>query len=168
MQNSVQFATEKTWWQRIFDSIGIAAVALAVAYTLLHWTQLPNTVPLHFNAIGHVDRYGSRYALFLVPTLAAALYGLFHFLEKTPQTQQYRFINEEIAPELDKVSSLMMHIIKNTTMLLLSYATISLVESALDGTSSLNMWVFGFLLGFVLLPSVIGGIYVYVLQMKTS
>lgn len=166
MQTKIEFTLHKTWWQHAFDVVALSSVALAIVYTLFHWTQLPEAVPVHFKAIGHQENYGSRYALFLIPTVAAALYAFFHNIEKRPHLHNYFAIDERIAPKLYKTRSFMMHVIKNVTMLLLSYAMISLVESAMHGTSSLNMWVFGSLLGFVLAPAVIGFIYSVRLQLS--
>ena len=166
MQTKNEFTLQKTWWQYTFNTIAISSVALAIVYTLFHWSQLPEAVPIHFKAIGNRESYGSRYALFLIPTIAAALYAFFHNIEKRPHLHNFFAINEHIAPKLYKARSFMMHIVKNVTMLLLSYAMVSLVESAMHGTSSLNMWVFGSLLGFVLLPAVVGFIYSVRLQLS--
>ncbi|OCS90712.1 DUF1648 domain-containing protein [Caryophanon latum] len=166
MQKNIEFTLHKTWWRHAFDLIGLSSVALAIVYTLIHWSQLPEAVPIHFKAIGQTESYGSRYALFLIPTIAAALYAFFHNIEKRPYLHNYFALTDRIAPTLYKTRSLLAHIVKNLTMLLLSYAMVSLVESAMHGTSSLNMWVFGSLLGFVLLPAVIGYVYSVLLQLN--
>lgn len=168
MRTIRKYTLQKARWQYAFDVIAVSSVVIAVIYTLLQWTQLPEAVPIHFKAIGHTESYGSRYALFLIPTIAAALYATFHNFEKRPHLYKYFAIDDEIAFKLYKARSLVMHMIKNLTMLLMSYAMVSLVDSALIGTSSLNMWVFGTLLGIVLLPAVLGFIYLVRLQLNAS
>lgn len=168
MQKHIAWSFKKKWWQWLFNSLGITSVALAVLYILVHWSTLPIAVPVHFNTIGEFDGYGSRYALFLIPTIAAALYGLFHYLETTPTIYRFMTMEDDVPAKLADVIQYVVHIIKNTTMLLLSYTTISLMMSALKNTSSINMWVFGTLLGFILLPSIIGAIYLIRMQLKAS
>ena len=45
--------------------LGFALTALLLVYT-------PDTVPIHYNAAGEIDRFGSKYEIYTFPSLAAA------------------------------------------------------------------------------------------------
>ncbi|HET9471892.1 MAG TPA: DUF1648 domain-containing protein, partial [Usitatibacter sp.] len=44
----------------------IVLVAVALGATLLAWPNLPERVPLHWNAHGNVDGYGPRWMLLAI------------------------------------------------------------------------------------------------------
>lgn len=58
------------WW-------GIAALTLMFLVSAGLYPYLPERVPIHWNAAGQIDNYGSRaFGAFMLPVLTAALYGL--------------------------------------------------------------------------------------------
>jgi uncharacterized membrane protein len=54
------------WWS-------MPMLALTLAATLLVWRQLPDTVPMHWTALGDIDGYGPRAWVFMQPLLLAGL-----------------------------------------------------------------------------------------------
>lgn len=56
----------------LWISYGLAAAALVVSVTT--WTQVPNPMPLHWNALGEADGFGPRaLGLLMMPALVATL-----------------------------------------------------------------------------------------------
>ena len=56
----------------------LALVALPFIYLAFLWNQLPDSVPLHWNASGEIDRYGSKSTLLILPMLLPLfVYSLF-------------------------------------------------------------------------------------------
>lgn len=54
-------------------------------YLYINWKQLPDQIPAHYNAVGQVDRMGSKTDLLLLMAISWALYvGLF-IIERFPQ-----------------------------------------------------------------------------------
>ncbi len=57
-----------------------ALIAASVAANLVAWPHLPETIPVHWDAHGHVDRYGSRMSLWLLGpglmTFSTALFAV--------------------------------------------------------------------------------------------
>lgn len=63
-----------TWRGEAANLSILAAIAVVAAYG---WVTLPDRVPVHWNASGQIDRYGSKLeGLLLVPLLAIALYAV--------------------------------------------------------------------------------------------
>ncbi|MBC2837941.1 SdpI family protein [Robiginitalea sp. SC105] len=48
-------------------------VAVPFVYLALQWNQLPQEVPMHWNARGEIDRWGSKSELWLIPFLTTVL-----------------------------------------------------------------------------------------------
>lgn len=55
--------------------LGFVATALLLLYT-------PDTVPIHYNAAGEIDRFGSKYEIYTFPALASADAALFLLLAR--------------------------------------------------------------------------------------
>ena len=51
----------------------ILLAVVPFVYLAVIWGQLPETVPLHWNAEGEVDRYGSRKELWMIPLMTSGL-----------------------------------------------------------------------------------------------
>ncbi|MCE9558082.1 MAG: DUF1648 domain-containing protein [Armatimonadetes bacterium] len=58
-------------------------IAVMLAYGLMIFRRVPDMMPVHWDAGGRVDRYGSKYeAIFLVPGISFALTCLMWFLSQ--------------------------------------------------------------------------------------
>lgn len=55
---------------RIPTIISALIIVLTVAYALIRYTSLPETIPIHFNARGEADGFGARGMIFLSPAIA--------------------------------------------------------------------------------------------------
>lgn len=51
----------------------IAVVLLPFIYLAYIWNQLPEKVPVHWNSLGEIDRYGEKIELLLIPILLPLL-----------------------------------------------------------------------------------------------
>lgn len=47
----------------------IAIVLLPFLYLAYIWNQLPEKVPVHWNSLGEIDRYGEKIELLLIPLM---------------------------------------------------------------------------------------------------
>jgi uncharacterized membrane protein len=74
------------WW---FFSLGALACLALLGYLALAFTELPRSLPIHFNAFGVPDRIADKSALFTLPLAGAAIFvinttlgGLIYHWEK--------------------------------------------------------------------------------------
>ncbi|MDR9401712.1 MAG: DUF1648 domain-containing protein, partial [Psychroflexus sp.] len=58
----------------------ILLVLLSFTYLAFIWTDLPEEVPIHWNAKGEIDQYGSKETLILLPLLLPLLTYLIFLL----------------------------------------------------------------------------------------
>jgi uncharacterized membrane protein len=67
---------------RVYYVVSAALVAAALGASLVFYPQLPETIPMHWDLNGQVDRYGPKaVALFLMPALMVGMIGLFRILQ---------------------------------------------------------------------------------------
>ena len=83
------------------ELVALSLLMLAFYIALSNYSNLPNTIPTHFDARGIPDGWGSRSMIFLWPGIGAGMYALFTSLNvlfaiaKDPR----RFINLPQAKE---------------------------------------------------------------------
>jgi len=65
-------------------------IILIIAMIGVHWNDLPDQLPIHFNASGEVDNYGERSDIFFLPILASILVGLLYWVTKQLKINPYR------------------------------------------------------------------------------
>lgn len=71
---------------RILAYLGLGALLSASALVIIRW---PDAAPVHFNAAGDPDRWGSAWEVALVPVAGCALFGLLSFLSGRPRIFNY-------------------------------------------------------------------------------
>lgn len=59
-------------------------------YLIIHsWQSLPNSIPIHYNASGSPDAWGSKGILVILPALSLCNYALLTLLAFIPQIYHY-------------------------------------------------------------------------------
>ncbi|MFC4690310.1 DUF1648 domain-containing protein [Dokdonia genika] len=66
--------------KKIFWILSWLVAGVTFAMILIHYGDIPDEVPMHFDATGVADRYGSKNELFILPALSVLLILLFQFM----------------------------------------------------------------------------------------
>jgi len=70
----------------------LISILLIIGYTVFLtacWSNIPETVPTHFNALGKADAYGSKWSLIAEPILMTALFLLLAVVERFPSAMNF-------------------------------------------------------------------------------
>lgn len=62
--------------------IRISMVAVAVGSSLVLYAGLPESIPVHWNLRGEVDRFGPRWTLFLMPLVMICIWAILRFIPR--------------------------------------------------------------------------------------
>ncbi len=66
--------------------LSLLLIAVAFGATIALYARMPDQVPVHWNAHGEIDRYGSRASIFMMPGIMAFMLALLAVLPKvSPQ-----------------------------------------------------------------------------------
>ncbi|MDW0108819.1 DUF1648 domain-containing protein [Sporosarcina aquimarina] len=131
--------TQPTKLDRLSDVVGIGVFIASVVYIILKWSSLPDEVPIHFNAAGEADGYGSPYVMLLLTAIGAGLWALLQFLERHPEWHNYpRRLNETNAKEFYQSSRTLLNRIKNLSLILFAFLNWETIRVALGDTNSLS------------------------------
>ena len=154
-----QIHIEKTMLEKLANIIGITSIVVLILYIALNWSALPDDVPIHFNAAGEVDSWGSRWLIYFIPTITIALYIFMEAMERRPHTHNYPArLTEQNAAQFYKESRQTMNLTKNIATIMFSYIGIRTVLVALEKVQGLGIAVMGtflLILAFVIIRGAI-------------
>ncbi|ADU26045.1 DUF1648 domain-containing protein [Ethanoligenens harbinense] len=77
--------TKYTRLQTVLEIVNILLLIAQFVYVLSLWSRLPARIPAHFDAAGHINRYGSKNELFIVPFVTVGMYASLLWLQRFPQ-----------------------------------------------------------------------------------
>lgn len=85
--------TEYTRFQKMLEIVGIILLVLFVGFIAMSWGELPDKIPVHYNAAGVIDIWGNKGEILILPVITILLYGglsgitLFPQIWNVPQTK---------------------------------------------------------------------------------
>ncbi|MFS0690916.1 DUF1648 domain-containing protein [Sporosarcina sp. 179-K 8C2 HS] len=139
MNNKPILDIPKTLFEKSLDIVTAIVYLAGIIYTFVIWSQLPDQVPAHYNALGEVNRWGSKWELILLPVIAAFLAVFMTFLERHPELHNYRRLNDSNIEFQYKNSRLLMNVLKNECVLLFVFLTYKTEQVALGRIDSLSV-----------------------------
>jgi len=149
----------------IIEFISITLLILMWVYCIVNYMELPDTIATHFNGAGEPNGYGSRQTVWIIPIIATVMYiGLF-ILNKYPHTHNYMVnITEENALKNYKFSTRIVRVVNFLCVLLMTYITYMIVESAFGKQFNLGTWFVPLVIGVsIILPIIM---FVYMRKMN--
>ncbi|HLR71776.1 MAG TPA: DUF1648 domain-containing protein [Pseudogracilibacillus sp.] len=129
----------KTKSEWIWDVIGYSTFIGSVVFLMIVWTEIPEEVPAHFNFKGEVDRFGSKWELFILPGIALLTTLLIQTLEKFPEIHNYpKRFSEANAKDFYLNSRKMVNQLKNAMLIIFSMILFESISIALGWDIRLN------------------------------
>ena len=149
---------------RFFVEIFSITALLFVGYMLIiYYSELPNTVPSHYNICGEADAYSHKWVIFIVPFLMIITYIALSILQRKPHIFNYPIqVTDENRDGLYKVGVEMVVVSKMLVMLMFAALCASCIFDSINKKGYVNIW-------FILIPSIgllIVPIY-YIVKMYT-
>ncbi len=107
-----------------------------VVYLLINWSDIPDKIPGHYNAMGEVDRWGNKGELLFLPIIGWIMYIGITVLEHFPQVWNTGVtVTEE---NKARIYPILKNIIGTTKLLVVGVFVILDINSAL--AKSLPIW----------------------------
>ncbi|ASK64090.1 hypothetical protein CFK37_18985 [Virgibacillus phasianinus] len=134
----------KTKSEWILDIMGYSIYLGSIIFLTIIWGMLPEEVPGHYNALGEVDRWGSKWELLILPGVGVFILLLMQTLERFPEVHNYpeRF-NKSNAKQFYLNSRKLLNRLKNICLVIFALILFESVSIALG-------WSDGF--GVLFLP----------------
>lgn len=128
--NTVDWLTEIT---------AIVFLILLVGLPVFYFGELPERVPVHFNAAGQIDGYGSKSSFIVLPLTGLFMYGLLTVISLFPHIFNYPV---KITPENAKVqytlATRLLRILKTVILLMFAFISFQTLRAAAGKTGGLG------------------------------
>lgn len=147
----------KTKSEWVWDIIGFLSYFGSIIFLVVLWSDLPEEVPGHFNAVGEVDRWGAKGELLILPVVGAFLTLLMQVLEKSPEVHNYpKRLNESNAEQFYLCSRKLVNQLKNICLLLFSFILFESISIALGWESGFGKWFLPIMMIGTGIPIIVG------------
>ena len=140
---------------KLLEIIGWITLALQWIMTILNYSNLPDTIPIHFNASGQADDFGSKGYIFTLPIIGTVIFLGITILNKFPHIFNYpTAITKDNAEKQYKNAFRMMIYLKFVivfTFIIIQYKTI---QTAFGNSQGLGVWFLPLSMGLILIPTI--------------
>jgi uncharacterized membrane protein len=135
----IKISKTKSEWA--WDIIGYTFYLGSIIFLIMIWSMLPEEVPAHYNASGEVDRWGSKWELFIIPIVGAFVMVLMQFIEKFPEVHNYpKRFNESNAEKFYLLSRKLVNQIKNICLIIFALILFESVSISLGWENGFGKW----------------------------
>lgn len=144
---------------KVLDMIGVILFISIIIITLVYWVKASNIVPIHYNANGQIDGYGSKNTTFFILALVSIVYIFFHILGKNPETYNYAIkITPKNKEKQYNMAAVLVRTLKIEILLIFLYIKVHELVSLREHSSNLSK-VFITIESIIILGTL--GFYVY-------
>lgn len=137
------------------ESFGWLSLLALWILVLTSYSNLPDSIPTHFNGSGQPDRYSSKGNIFTLPILASILFLFMTLLNKMPHVFNYLV---EITPENAlgqyTTATKMIRFLKVAIVLIFGFITLETIQSSTGDSPGLSAWFLPLTLGMIFIPIV--------------
>lgn len=129
--------TKSEWFLNI---IGYSIYLGSIIFLIMTWDELPEEVPAHYNAVGEVDRWGSKWELLILPGVGIFILLLIQTLEKFPEVHNYpKRFNKSNARQFYLNSRKLINQIKNICLIIFAFLLVESVSIALGWSAGFDV-----------------------------
>lgn len=121
------------------ELLSIALLVFMWAYLIMHFGELPDKVPSHYNAAGEADSYSGRGFVFFIPIIATGLYAFLLLLTRYPHLNNYMVnITEDNAYKQYRFSVYVLRVVNLLCVIMFLYINHHIIQGAINQHSELG------------------------------
>ncbi|MBY7144140.1 DUF1648 domain-containing protein [Virgibacillus sp. NKC19-3] len=141
MKDQPNINVPASMWEKFFHFVAFILMIMMVVYAIFMYSQLPDEVPIHFNAAGEADNWGGKGAIFTLPLISIPMFMVLFFLGKAPHVHNYPVkVTKGNAPKLYRESRLLLATINVEVAVIFTFLTWEMAQSA-QGNGTLGVWM---------------------------
>jgi uncharacterized membrane protein len=73
-----------TRFHKVVEMITLVILMTMIISPMVLWRTLPSKLPMHYNALGEIDRWGSKLELVIMPVIGLLMYGFMTLVSAFP------------------------------------------------------------------------------------
>lgn len=167
-ENRPKIRLKKSNTEKAVEYMTFGLLMLSALYTIYHYDNLPDNVPIHFNHKGEVDRYDSKDSIWGLHIIGFVLIYLMYHLSKFPHIFNYpQKITEENAEKFYNDAVKMIRYTNICLALLFVLINYEIVQLALNDKLTSLPVITGLIIVIIVLITVAPFIYLVKYLKKT-
>lgn len=144
---------KRTLTDKLLEVGGWVILALLWVVLILKYTNIPDTIPTHYNITGKPDGFGNKTTIFLLPILGTILFVGMTILNNFPHIFNYPTkITNQNAERQYTIATKLIRYLKFIIILTFSTIVFMVFLSANDQLSGLGIWFIPVFLGLIFIP----------------
>jgi uncharacterized membrane protein len=138
---------------KLIEIIGWLTLITLWGLTVLNYSNLPDTIPIHYNSLGQADNYGNKATIFMLPVIGTILFVGISILNKYPHILNYPTnITTDNARQQYANATRMIRYLKFAIVLIFSLIVFKTLQTATGKSDGLGTWFLPLALGLTFIP----------------
>jgi uncharacterized membrane protein len=155
MEERPKIRLELTSIDKVIEITGRFSLLVIWVFTIVNYTNLPDTIPTHFNAMGEADGFGGKASVLTLPIIATILFVGIALLNKYPHIFNYPTkITKENAQRQYTIATRWIRYLNLVTVLIIGYIAFTTIQGAKGEADGLGVWFLPLSLGIVFIPTI--------------
>jgi uncharacterized membrane protein len=139
------------------EMLGKIVLVVMWVLTIFIFKKLPDTIPIHFDAYGKANDYGSKLTLLILPILATIIFFGLTWLNKYPHIFNYATkITDANAKAQYSIATRMLRFLKLSILIIFSLIILLVYLTTIGAANGLGIWFLPLTLCLILIPTIVG------------
>ena len=138
---------------KLVEILGLLILIALWGYTISHFSNLPETIPTHYNAAGEADDFGGKTSIIRLPIIATLLFIGITVLNQYPHIFNYpTTITQDNALRIYTLATRMLRYLKLVFVTIFGGITFKTIQTASGESSGLGGWFLPLTAGLIFIP----------------
>lgn len=165
MSERPKIKLELTRTDKTLEVLGWISILVIWVLTITNYTNLPDTIPIHYNGAGQADGFGEKDNILALPIISTILFIGLTVLNKFPHVFNYPTnITAENACQQYTNATRMMRVLKLVIVIIFGLIVLQTIRHVNGQTIGLGVWFLPLTVGLMLIPT----IYFLIKSFKTT
>ena len=165
MEERPKIKLELTTADKIFESIGWFLIIAIWGLTITNFSNLPDTIPTHYNGAGQADGFGGKATILTLPLIATILFIGLTILNKFPHVFNYPTnITQDNAFRQYTNATRLIRYLKLIIVFIFGLIAFKTIQNANGKADGLGVWFLPMTMGLIFIPL----IYFVIKSFKTK
>ena len=153
MNERPKIKLEHTTIDKIFEILGWISIFAIWVLTITNYSNLPDTIPTHYNGTGQADGFGGKATILTLPLIATVLFVGLTVLNKFPHIFNYPTnITQDNALRQYTNATRMIRYLKLIIVIIFGLITFKTIQNANVEANGLGIWFLPLTMGLIFIP----------------
>jgi len=144
---------ELTTLDKTLEILGWTSILAIWVLAIINYTDLPGTIPIHYNGAGQADGFGGKATILTLPLIATVLFIGLTILNKFPHVLNYPTnITQDNALRQYTNATRLFRYLKLIIVIIFGLIALKTIQNAYGQTDGLGAWFLPLTLGLIFIP----------------